>query len=136
MQELIRQVLIRQVQEACAKVCEADYRVLEARRAHADSMFIGGANHVYFNEVMTRTSACAAAIRALDLSHLSGWQPIETAPKDGTRILVSREELVEPVTIAYWSMAECRFVTPLVFSDSILTHWMPLPTAPVGEKKV
>lgn len=55
------------------------------------------------------------------------WQPIETAPKDGTRILVCRNDLVEPVTIAYWSMGECRFMTPLVLDFRPLTHWMPLP---------
>lgn len=55
------------------------------------------------------------------------WYPIETAPKDGTRILVCRNELVEPVTIAYWSMAECRFVTPVMVNYCPPTHWMPLP---------
>lgn len=55
------------------------------------------------------------------------WQPIETAPKDGMRILVCRKELIEPVTIGYWSMVECRFVTPLVFEYHPPTHWMPLP---------
>lgn len=58
------------------------------------------------------------------------WRPIETAPKDGTRILVcDRNELVEPVTIAYWGMVECRFVTPIVPLYQTPTHWMPLPPA-------
>lgn len=56
-----------------------------------------------------------------------GWQPIGTAPKDGTRILICRNELVEPVTIAYWSMAELRFVTPVTANWHPPTHWMPLP---------
>ncbi|GJH22477.1 hypothetical protein CBA19CS22_38065 [Caballeronia novacaledonica] len=57
------------------------------------------------------------------------WQPMETAPKDGTRILVRRAEMVEPVTIAYWSMVECRFVTPITADWHPPTGWMPLPSA-------
>jgi hypothetical protein len=55
------------------------------------------------------------------------WLPISSAPKDGKRILVCRNELVEPVTEAYWSMVECKFVTPLVNFYLEPTHWMPLP---------
>ena len=65
------------------------------------------------------------------LAHVDdGWKPIETAPKDGTRILVCRNELVEPVTVGYWSMVECRFVTPLTLDQHPATHWMPLPARP------
>ncbi|MDE1816586.1 MAG: hypothetical protein KGI11_08520 [Thaumarchaeota archaeon] len=51
--------------EKCAKVCDAKYRVLEARRAYADSTTLGGANHVYFCEAMKRVHECATAIRAM-----------------------------------------------------------------------
>lgn len=51
--------------EAAAVECEQDYRVLEARRAHADSTTLGGANYAYFNEVMARLTSCAATIRKL-----------------------------------------------------------------------
>lgn len=56
-----------------------------------------------------------------------GWQPIETAPRDGRRILLCRGEIVEPVTVGYWSMAECRFVMPLARDECPATHWMRLP---------
>jgi len=58
------------------------------------------------------------------------WQPIKTAPIDGTRIIVARNELVEPVTEAVWSFVECKFVTPLVREWFQPTHWMPLPSPP------
>ncbi len=72
------------------------------------------------------------------------WQPIETAPKDGTRILlwpvkVHRKEKLtyeEIAVIGYWyewpndaGGAWCGATR----SKSIplnLTHWMPLPAAP------
>lgn len=56
---------LRDVLEQAAQVCESDYRVLVARRAHADSTAIGGANFAYFNEVMGRLTACATEIRAM-----------------------------------------------------------------------
>ncbi len=71
------------------------------------------------------------------------WQPIETAPKDGTRILVARigrNESGKDLGIwwactGHWSdhyknwndgIEPCGLCGP--------THWMPLPAAP-GEKK-
>lgn len=58
------------------------------------------------------------------------WQSIETAPKDGTRILLCRNELVEPVTIGFWSMVGCCWSSPLwAYKEPSPTHWMPLPKA-------
>ena len=62
---------------------------------------------------------------------VTSWEPIETAPKDGTRVLLCRNELVEPVTIGFWSMVECDWSTPLWhFKKPQPILWMPLPTAP------
>ena len=57
------------------------------------------------------------------------WQPIETAPKDGTRVLV-HEPGMEP-EIAHWSGG----VWWIGQSDDFqfpggITHWMPLPEPP------
>lgn len=70
------------------------------------------------------------------------WQPIETAPKDGTPILLScvRDRTGKRcVALAwwdggmwadamYWSDADQQFSIPLFVSNT--THWMPLPTPP------
>ena len=58
-----------------------------------------------------------------------GWRPIETAPKDGTRILVWVEG-AESHEIVGW-LGDCWFngdVTDFMFGDP--THWMPLPEPP------
>lgn len=57
------------------------------------------------------------------------WQPIETAPKDGTKFLAWRRHSTIPIIVFYnedYDQYECND-GHLVFS---LTHWMPLPAPP------
>ena len=61
------------------------------------------------------------------LEALRGWMPIETAPKDGTRVLLSIRE--DGLTIGYycggaWIYQESSWHNP--------THWHPLPEPPEG----
>jgi hypothetical protein len=71
------------------------------------------------------------------------WQPIETAPLDGTRILawfgpsdgvhaVTWEESVTGITS--WCVDDDKHGPyPLRgYSDPFPTHWMPLPAPPSG----
>ena len=74
---------------------------------------------------------------------MSEWQPIETAPKDGTRILIyqpegqwksRRDRRLEYIDTAYWHTPGnpehpgywCAYVL-CVYRP---THWMPLPEPP------
>ena len=59
---------------------------------------------------------------------MSEWQPIETAPKDGTEILVYRQNyLMQPIGVdkfnkyGQWTYSD---------SNHNPTHWMPLPKSP------
>jgi len=76
------------------------------------------------------------------------WQPIETAPKDGTRVLIADAKNVET---GQWSPAYYSGTGYFVDYDEGWdddrydaaqrfyrngpqpTHWMPLPAAPVAE---
>ncbi|QEL18756.1 hypothetical protein PX52LOC_05793 [Limnoglobus roseus] len=66
----------------------------------------------------------------------SSWQPIETAPKDGTEVLLLSHPaamLPPDYAVAYWDEVDevwywnkpKRFLCP--------THWMPLPAPPQTE---
>lgn len=58
------------------------------------------------------------------------WQPIATAPKDGTRILLYRPNCVESMAVCW--RAKDWHEWWIVFGPSFhgATHWMPLPTPP------
>lgn len=76
------------------------------------------------------------------------WKPIETAPKDGTKVLASRHDYLWP-EVVYWQEydAETReetgedgywaFAGELLANvadpfdaDTLPTHWQPLPEPP------
>lgn len=62
------------------------------------------------------------------------WQPIETAPKDGTIILVALHEWNDPANrhvfeVVSWA-GDCW--SSEAYPIYPPTHWMPLPAAPKG----
>jgi len=62
---------------------------------------------------------------------MMGWQPIETAPKDGTLALIVQQRSASPFFgyfVAYWNGDEWKFHTEGFVRDP--THWMPLPSPP------
>jgi hypothetical protein len=72
------------------------------------------------------------------------WQPIATAPKDGSLVVLWEKCDCEPF-IGYWSLYRKRWRASLtyycsdtgsvddnVYSDGV-THWMPMPPSPIGE---
>lgn len=71
------------------------------------------------------------------------WRPIESAPKDGQRILVWSSE-DQDVAIRHWQGPEagCPPLWPVGWRASLFvlkpehaTHWMPLPQAPEPRKE-
>lgn len=58
------------------------------------------------------------------------WQPISTAPKDGTRILIFEAEDGAPgtVRVSYWR--DDTIPTGWSGSERKPSHWLPLPNPP------
>lgn len=61
------------------------------------------------------------------------WQPIETAPRDGTKFL---GYCGNTIIISHWDDMEWAAQKPSFFPVSIITHWMPLPEAPKEKNNV
>jgi len=88
-------------------------------------------------------------IECFDFTHFmpvepSAWQPIETAPRDGTEIDIYIPELEQRYPDAYWCSIENCWCWDLQglegkrinFTATPPTHWMPLPKPPVDVKRV
>ena len=67
----------------------------------------------------------------------SEWLPIDTAPKDGDKVLLfSTVSDAEYIDIAYWDGRNWIVVGSGTKADGIggkSTHWMPLPQPPAQE---
>lgn len=71
---------------------------------------------------------------------MSEWQPIETAPRDGTAILVCAQSDHDEWNFmaVFWCIPDCHQRGWAVISHGFRefscfvspTHWMPLPAAP------
>jgi hypothetical protein len=57
----------------------------------------------------------------------SGWQPIETAPKDGTELLLTDGRYKRT---GYWARRIEAWSVDMVPPVRMPTHWMPLPEGP------
>ena len=62
------------------------------------------------------------------------WQPIETAPKDGTRILIAdaTTRLVRECRYEYYDWSDPVYSE--WYFEATATHWMPLPKPPKESK--
>ena len=77
-------------------------------------------------------------LAALRTQAPDSWRPIETAPKDGTRVLLSGMPYGPKVDVGAWGIttynrsakAYNRGWTTFPGNETNPTHWMPLPAAP------
>ena len=65
---------------------------------------------------------------------MSEWQPIETAPKNGTLILAyetnTDDEYLSGCMLAWWNPRQCFWEIDGGGFGGELTHWQPLPEPP------
>jgi hypothetical protein len=73
---------------------------------------------------------------------MSEWQSIETAPRDGTKILLHQKFLPDEPFIGYWDFNKWvvskvsisadvgDWIIDNIDNQEYITHWMPLPSPP------
>ena len=105
--------------------------------------FCGATEGVYLEQMsehcgIARCSACnathannteAEAIAAWN-RRSDGWRPIESAPKDGTQVLLVDDAPTPEAVIGYWDENTDWRHVPGEWPLSP-THWQPLPAPPV-----
>lgn len=87
----------------------------------------------------------ARKIDVCQQDRLAAWQPIATAPRDGSRVLIctpdsDRQKVLEAYWATPWEGApnhQCWWSTPhgpagrgYTILQQAVTHWMPLPAGP------
>jgi len=75
-----------------------------------------------------------------DLPKYFEWEPIQTAPKDGTRIIVndpkrSNKTYKTKVLVVFWHKENEEWVSTMSNAHNpVPTHWMHLPDPPTEEE--
>jgi len=77
----------------------------------------------------TMRSLLAELDRLRSASRQEGWQPIETAPENGTFLVFMPEERTR-IQVAKWHPNVKTIGNSFAFDLSEPTHWRPLPNAP------
>jgi len=65
------------------------------------------------------------------VSFINPWQPISTAPKDGTCILAANKDVWQ--WCAAWNPVRESWGQNFDDTQTVPTHWMPLPAPPAAE---
>jgi hypothetical protein len=94
------------------------------------------ANAIWYQDSQeVNAHRATAALRTAGLVIEQGWQPIETAPRDGTPVLIGCG-LTQSQRWAVWSGGMWRdgqeSAGGRVSGVPSPTHWRPLPTPPEG----
>lgn len=91
---------------------------------------------LYEQEADSNYSAMLAAAPPPPIESVSQWRPIETAPKDGTRVLIkfaSGSEREATWRTTYGGEWHVKSFTHLPWHDQHeIASWMPLPAAPAA----
>lgn len=109
---------------------------------------IAGLKEIAYQEgTAARQMAFASCLAILSrVTEPQGWQPIETAPKDGTPILVGFENSGSIYIVRWWvnpepmtwdGLANEEYGWLLAETTKVAfmpTHWMPLPTPPEADR--
>jgi hypothetical protein len=120
---------------------------IEARRAADPIAQALGRTDIDYStdELPTAPRSVVPSVEPPSQESSTGWQPIETAPKDGTWILVYEHcEPLPSVYVVRWGVPEWwgasvdeTWVTiavgpnPDTYNATDATHWMPLPDPPI-----
>ena len=89
------------------------------------------AGHVLFGSGPENSDDLAkAVIESLTDAEIVRWLPIESAPKDGTEIIVCNMNQGGVKKLIWWNKVHCHWVQKGDFVHMQDTHWADIPKGP------
>jgi hypothetical protein len=129
-------------------ICEDCGSLVDAELTHNGVCEVGHYVHCGWGHMLSPSDLIsdAAADRIEELEAKLAWQPIETAPKDGTRVLAywpdcygNHSACQVETWFGPWAKGNSQMVWQSAFEwadgHNEPTHWMPLPAPPAGEDR-
>jgi len=101
------------------------YRRMDAERALSSQPVADGVNTIE----VTPSSGCVFADMGVERPVADGWLPIETAPKDGTWVMLFYNKMCVPI-ISFYDEERLGWSCKHTLGSNTPTHWRPHPASP------
>ena len=112
---------------------ERDAAIARAEKAEADLKYVNEARTLDLADHQTKIKEMAERIRKAEAERdAARWQPIETAPRDGTTIWCYWPGIYGRQGVGWFVWDEFEEWTTPTVHYGCPTHWMPLPAAPAN----
>lgn len=112
---------------------ERDAAIARAEKAEADLKYVNEARALDLADHQTKIKEMAERIRKAEAERdAARWQPIETAPRDGTTIWCYWPGIYGRQGVGWFVWDEFEEWTTPTVHYGYPTHWMPLPAAPAN----
>lgn len=122
--------------KSCEKRKDFAKRLADYSSAAYEAMSQGGDHRITVDPTFAEDMLGAAALALSPSSTVRGWNPIESAPKDGGDVIVYYHKRGQHVMhLAFWDAEEQSWLDADACIVSAPTHWIPLPAYPMqGDK--
>jgi len=131
--DALRNEALPLIEALVARIAELEANVTASRAVNAAACSAAEADYRRAEEAL-RDRAVERA-EAAEQALAAKWQPIATAPKDGTRVLIHVPGWSSTAVVGWLGLSGTTRVYGSDCDVAGATHWMPFPSPPTGEQR-